>query len=216
MKFVKENKWLLGFVVVAALLMLWGIFKNAHANQIVVGTAGIGDECNVHAEDSSHICSLGLTCVPQNDNSEGNGKCQNLNPSVTPTVAPTLTPTPIVECEDCASPTPEPTRAPEPTVVPQSNNSPVGAPQCSDDGVKFAPIITSVSRVDRDTVKVEWSTTDTTNFMVHYGHVGQSLDWNTKVAGQSAELNLVPFAIDVKVCSLSECGLEKCSVTVDP
>ena len=106
------------------------------------GTAGVGDECNVHAEDASHICEQGLVCVPKNNHSEGNGKCvATITP--TPTQEPTITPTPTVTCgedEDCITTTPTPTPTEEPTVTPEPQQSSggngggtpnVGSPTCT-------------------------------------------------------------------------------------
>src|SRR5260221_12725764 len=74
---------------IAVLALAVVVFNLPKANAALVGTAGVGDECNVHADDASHTCSTGLTCVPKNDNSEGNGKCQSTTtPTPTPTIAP--------------------------------------------------------------------------------------------------------------------------------
>lgn len=123
---------LLGLVVVvlfAATFFGTNSTNNLQANaDAVVGTAGVGDECNVHAQDASHTCSAGLVCVPQNDNSEGNGKCQT---AATPTPTPTTTPGKHKACvenacvqvdgsgdntcnndKDCEAATPSPTPTP--------------------------------------------------------------------------------------------------------
>jgi len=71
---------------IAVLVLATVVFNLPKANA-TAGTVGVGSECNVHAEDSSHTCSAGLTCVPTNDHSQGNGKCQS---TTTPT--PTQTP----------------------------------------------------------------------------------------------------------------------------
>jgi len=117
------NKNLLIVSAAVAVLGLSTLLFTHSANATVAGTAGVGDECNVHAEDSSHICSAGLVCVPKNENSEGNGKCQS---TVTPTptsVQPTATPTPICnsdyKCEPTATPTPT---VVQPTDTPTPNN----------------------------------------------------------------------------------------------
>lgn len=83
----------------------------------IVGTAGVGDECNVHASDASHTCSAGLVCVPTNDHSEGNGKCQS---TVTPTPTHGVTPTPTHGV------TPTPTQGVTPT--PTSGVTPTDTP----------------------------------------------------------------------------------------
>ncbi len=85
----------------------------AHATTIA-GTAGAGDECNVHAQDASHTCSVDLVCVPSNENSEGNGKCGS---TVTPTpeISPEVTETP--EASPTAELTPEVTPTPVDTTA---------------------------------------------------------------------------------------------------
>lgn len=102
-----KHKYVTLILVVAAAVMLFLIMLVVRAKNVGAtsgGTAQAGDECNVHAEDESHICAPGLVCIPQNDNSEGNGKCQSLE-TATPiaTVEPTATP-----CDDCDL-TPSPT-----------------------------------------------------------------------------------------------------------
>lgn len=82
------------------------------------GTAQSGSECNVHASDCSHVCAPGLSCIPQNDNSEGNGKCGT---------AATATPTATPICNSdhpCATSTPTPvaTSTPAPTDNNSNNN----------------------------------------------------------------------------------------------
>lgn len=87
----------------------------------------VGDECNVNAEDESHMCLQGLTCVPQNENSEGNGKCTDLNvstptPSASPSATPVISPTP----------TSSPTNSPESTPSGLPTSTPEGGSGVSD------------------------------------------------------------------------------------
>ncbi|HYM65321.1 MAG TPA: hypothetical protein VES68_02460 [Candidatus Sulfotelmatobacter sp.] len=139
------KKILFLITIIGVLLLSLSYVQRTNATA-VSGTAGPGDECNVHAEDASHTCSAGLICVPQNDNSEGNGKCQSTTtPTPTPTtsVTPTPTPTPGEEqhyacventcslvqgsgdntCNnnnDCVTPTPTETITPTPTQTPSN------------------------------------------------------------------------------------------------
>lgn len=197
------------------------------------GTAELGDECNVHAEDESHICVEGLTCVAQNEDSEGNGKCENLNPSVTPTptveVTPTPTPTeeitptpPQCDEDECPTPTPEPTITPEPTEAPRGITN-ASAPTCNDNGApKFAPTVTYAWRINNNQALIKWTGTDVNDYIIYYTPTGNSTWlWNTaflgRLHGNEFTLDHVTRMIDVKVCSLSTCGSENCSaVVVDP
>src|SRR6185369_16116301 len=80
----------IAFLALAVSFFVWRV---QGIKATAVGTAQAGDECNTHAEDESHICAPGLVCVPQNENSEGNGKCGYLNtPTANPTQEPTATP----------------------------------------------------------------------------------------------------------------------------
>jgi len=98
---------LLAIVILIITFLVW---KSKSTGAAAEGTAEIGDECNTHAEDESHICSEGLICIPQNEDSEGNGKCgYDLTPS--PTAGASATPT----IEPTAVPTPTPSGTPSPT-----------------------------------------------------------------------------------------------------
>lgn len=117
-------------------------------------------------------------------------------------------------CETSPTNTPMPTPVP-PAATPEPKGPP---PACQGSPVKYAPTITNVYRLSHNSVSVEWTTTDTESFVVYFGPVGSSLPWNTKVVGNDVVLNDLPSGqpIDVKVCSVGQCGDQLCSAVVDP
>ena len=119
------------------------------------------------------------------------------------------------QCEVTPTPTPEAT----PEAQPVDHSGPVGAPICTDNGVKFAPTITRMWRNGKGDVDMKWTTTDTSDFIVYFGLSGKDLNWNTgRITGQGITLHDTPnVLLDGIVCSVSPCGAEKCSVRfIDP
>lgn len=154
------------------------------------------------------------------------------SPTVTPTQTPTETPTPT------ATPSATPTSSPTPTVTPSpspsATNTPqpkveehheAGVPQCQGVPVTQAPLYTlgDVERIDSDSVNVYWFSTDphVQSFSIHYGFVGQPLNWNKLNLDKNkwwTDLNDLPAntPIDLQVCSVGACGDEVCGPVIDP
>lgn len=150
-------KKILSLILLIGGLLIANLSINFANATTIVGTAGAGDECNVHAADASHTCAPGLVCIPQNDNSEGNGKCGS-DVTPTPTATPTPTPGPEqhyscnvdhacvlvegagdnscssnIDCQPEVSPTPTPTNTPSNPGGPGDGRSDGGSscPSCT-------------------------------------------------------------------------------------
>jgi len=107
---------------------------------------------------------------------------------------------------------------PKSTPVFSSPSSPNEAPGCTGAPVKYAPTILGIRRSSPTSVALEWTTTDSSTFVIYYGPMGSDLPWNVKIVGNETEIFNLPSnePIDVKVCGIGICGDEKCSVVVDP
>jgi len=123
---------------------------------------------------------------------------------------------PIVECEQEPTPTPEP-----PVVIDRGTGvaSPPQEPTCKDLG-GYAPTITKVGRIDKDTVFAEWTSPseNADSYLVWYGLKADKLEWNTIVKGLRAEISGKELTGHVwfKVAAKSEGCVGNFSITTDP
>ncbi len=156
-------------------------------------------------------------------------------PTATPTSTPTVTPSPTATATPSPTPTetgtPTPTESPRPTetpvITPTPTNPPseAGAPVCSGEKVTVAPIYSMdmFTRIDADSVMLNWKKNDphAVAYGIHYGYVGQDLNWYTEVQGHetvSTPIHALPenTLIDVQICSIGKCGDKVCGPVVDP
>lgn len=214
-------KWLIFatiFTGIVAYLMVYRPWEVSgwDNEQYVICHVPLGNEEN---PQTLYLSEEGAENHLENHELDYEGPCEE--EYVTPYSTPYEYPTPGEYETPYSYPTPYSTPYVTPYATPVSVEqalTPAGPPLCVAEPVQHAPTINEVKRLSPDSVSVSWSTTDTNRFHVYYGFVGQSLIWNTLVNGQSTTLNDLPedSPLDVKVCSIGQCGDELCGLIVDP